>query len=100
MDGFMITSRVEQVLAGHKRSDNGFTSFQVSKAIDRVLNGCEIIVSDNNVRVRIQTLKKEHAEVHQLLNMSDFGLDTETRRIVADAIAWDNFIKGKPEFGK
>ncbi|CAI9778727.1 unnamed protein product [Fraxinus pennsylvanica] len=100
MDGFMITSLVEQVLAGHKRSDNGFTSFQVSKAIDRVLNGCGVMVSDKNVRARLKTLKKEHAEVRQLLNMSGFGLDPETGRIVADVVAWDEFIKGKPKFGK
>ncbi|CAI9770882.1 unnamed protein product [Fraxinus pennsylvanica] len=100
MDSFMITSLVEQVLAGHKRSDNGFTSFQVSKAIDKVLNGCGVIVSNKNVRARLKTLKKEYAEVRQLLNMSGFGLDPETGRIVADAVAWDKFIKGKPKFGK
>ncbi|CAI9758030.1 unnamed protein product [Fraxinus pennsylvanica] len=100
MDGFMITSLVDQVLAGHKRSDNGFTTFQVSKAIDSVNNGCRVMVSDKNVRARLKTLKKEHTEVHQLLNMSGFGLNPQTGRIVADAMAWDDFIKGKPEFGK
>lgn len=93
MDGFMNTSLVEQVLAGHKRSDNGFTTFQVSKAIDRVFNGCRVMVLDKNVRAMLKTLKKEHAEVRQLLNMSGFGLDPETGRTVADVVAWDDFIK-------
>ncbi|KAL2549869.1 Uncharacterized protein Fot_11399 [Forsythia ovata] len=39
MDGFMIIALVYQVLAGHKRSDNGFTSFHISKAIDSVKQG-------------------------------------------------------------
>ncbi|CAI9775652.1 unnamed protein product [Fraxinus pennsylvanica] len=100
MDCFLITSLVEQMLAGHKRSDNDFTTFQVSKAIDMVLNGYGVMVSDKNVRICLKTLKKEHSEVHKLLNMSCFGLDPETGRIVVDAVAWDDFIKGKPEFGK
>ncbi|CAI9761021.1 unnamed protein product [Fraxinus pennsylvanica] len=100
MDGLMITSLVEQVLAGHKQTDNGFTSFQVSKAMEKVFNGCGVIVSDKNVRTRLKTLKKDQAEVRQSLNMSGFGLDPETERIVADQVAWDEFIKGKPEFGK
>ncbi|CAI9766694.1 unnamed protein product [Fraxinus pennsylvanica] len=100
MDGLLINSLVEQVLSGHKRTDNGFTSFQVAKAIERVSNGCGVAVSDKNVRARLKTLKKEHTEVRQLLNMSGFGLDPETGRIVADQVAWDEFIKGKPEFGK
>ncbi|KAL2498935.1 Myb DNA-bind 3 domain-containing protein [Abeliophyllum distichum] len=100
MDGFMITALVNQVLAGHKRSDNGFTSFQVSKAIDSVTNGCGVVVSDKNVRSRLKTLKKEYAEVNQLLSISGFGWECETGRITADSIAWDELVKGKPEFGK
>ncbi|CAI9778473.1 unnamed protein product [Fraxinus pennsylvanica] len=100
MDGFLITSLVEQVLAGHKRSDNGFTTFQVSKAVDRVLNGCRVMVSDKNVRARLKTLKKDYAEVRQLLHMSGFGLDPETGHIIADVVAWEDFITGKPDFGK
>ncbi|XP_022890247.1 uncharacterized protein LOC111405537 [Olea europaea var. sylvestris] len=110
MDGYMINSLVEQVLVGHKRSDNGHTSFQVSKAIERLVNGCGVMVSKKNVRVRLKTLKKEYAEVRQLSSMSGFGLDPETGRIVANVVAWDDFIKlqfthkvisqGKPEFGK
>ncbi|CAI9778445.1 unnamed protein product [Fraxinus pennsylvanica] len=93
MDGFMITSLVEQVLTGHKRSNNGFTTFQASKAIDRVFNGCGVMVSDKNVRAMLKTLKKEHVEVRQLLNMSGFGLDPEIGRIVANVVARDDFIK-------
>ncbi|KAL2540498.1 Myb DNA-bind 3 domain-containing protein [Abeliophyllum distichum] len=100
MDGFMIAALVHEVLAGHKRSDNGFTAFQVSKAIESVQRGCGLVVSDKNVRARLKTLKKEYAEVSQLLNMSGFGWDAETGRITADSIAWDDLVKGKPDFGK
>ncbi|KAL2474936.1 Myb DNA-bind 3 domain-containing protein [Abeliophyllum distichum] len=100
MDGFMITALVNQVLAGHKRIDNGFTSFQVSKAIDSVTNGCGVVVSDKNVRSRLKTLKKEYAEVNQLLSISGFGWECETGRITADSITWDDLVKGKPELGK
>ncbi|KAL2490946.1 Myb DNA-bind 3 domain-containing protein [Abeliophyllum distichum] len=100
MDGFMIAALVHEVLAGHKRSDNGFTAFQVSKAIESVQCGCGLVVSDKNVRARLKTLKKEYAEVSQLLNMSGFGWDAETGRITADSIAWDDLVKGKPDFGK
>ncbi|KAL2534318.1 Myb DNA-bind 3 domain-containing protein [Abeliophyllum distichum] len=100
MDGFMITALMNQVLAGHKRSDNGFTSFQVSKAIDSVANGCGVVVSDKNVRSRLKTLKKEYAEVNQLLSISGFGWECETGRITVDSIAWDDLVKGKPELGK
>ncbi|KAL2534509.1 Myb DNA-bind 3 domain-containing protein [Abeliophyllum distichum] len=75
MDGFMIISLVNQVLAGHKRSDNGFTSFQISKAVESVKHG-------------------------QLLSISGFGWDAETGRITADSLAWDDLVKGKPDFGK
>ncbi|KAL2532649.1 Uncharacterized protein Adt_06000 [Abeliophyllum distichum] len=68
MDGLMIVALVNEVLAGHKRSDNGFTSFQISKAIESVKNGCGIVVSDKNVRVRLKTLKREYAE-----GKPDFG---------------------------
>ncbi|KAL2556993.1 uncharacterized protein Fot_01732 [Forsythia ovata] len=64
MDGFMIIALVNQVLASHKRSDNGFTSFQVSKAIDSVTKWCGVVVSDKNVMARLKTLKKEYAEVN------------------------------------
>ncbi|KAL2534227.1 Myb DNA-bind 3 domain-containing protein [Abeliophyllum distichum] len=74
MDGLMISALVNQVLAGHKRSDNGFTSFQISKAIDSVTKGCEMVVSDKNVRARLKTLKKEYAEVNQLLSISGIWL--------------------------
>ncbi|KAL2520865.1 uncharacterized protein Fot_24788 [Forsythia ovata] len=100
MDGFMIIALVNQVLAGHKRSDNGFTSFQISKAIESVKHGCGIVVSDKNVRARLKTLKKEYAEVSQLLSISDFGWDAEIGRINADSLAWHDLAKGKPDFGK
>ncbi|CAI9769475.1 unnamed protein product [Fraxinus pennsylvanica] len=32
--------------------------------------------------------------------MSDFGLDPETGRIIADVVTWEDFITGKPDFGK
>ncbi|KAL2473450.1 uncharacterized protein Fot_49186 [Forsythia ovata] len=100
MDGLMISALVNQVFSGHKRSDNGFTSFQVSKAIESVSNGCGVVVSDKNVRSRLKTLKKEYAEVNQLLSISGFGWESETGRITADAFAWDDLVKGKPELGK
>ncbi|KAL2558294.1 uncharacterized protein Fot_03033 [Forsythia ovata] len=100
MDGLMIIALVNQVFSGHKRSDNGFTSFQVSKAIESVSNGCGVVVSDKNVRSRLKTLKKEYAEVNQLLSISGFGWESETGRITADAFAWDDLVKGKPELGK
>ncbi|KAL2487572.1 uncharacterized protein Fot_40864 [Forsythia ovata] len=93
MDGFMITALVHQVLTGHKRSDNGFTSFQISKAIESVKHGCGIVVSGKNVRARLKTLKKEYAEVSQLLSISGFGWDSETGRITADSLAWDDLVK-------
>ncbi|KAL2454590.1 Myb DNA-bind 3 domain-containing protein [Abeliophyllum distichum] len=68
MDGFMIAALVQEVLAGHKRSDNGFTAFHVSKAIESVQRGCGLVVSDKNVRARLKTLKKEYAE-----GKPDFG---------------------------
>ncbi|KAL2466774.1 Myb DNA-bind 3 domain-containing protein [Abeliophyllum distichum] len=68
MDGFMIAALVHEVLAGHKRSDNGFTPFQVSKVIESVQRWCGIVVSDKNVRARLKTLKKEYAE-----GKPDFG---------------------------
>ncbi|KAL2528202.1 uncharacterized protein Fot_20803 [Forsythia ovata] len=95
MDGFMIIALVNQVLAGHKRSDNDFTSFQISKAIESVKHECRIVVSDKNVRVRLKTLKKEYAEVSQLLSISDFGWDAETGRITADSLAWDDVKRTK-----
>ncbi|KAL2545749.1 uncharacterized protein Fot_14982 [Forsythia ovata] len=93
MDGFMITALVNQVLAGHKRSDNGFTSFQVSKAIESVTKGCGVVVSEKNVRARLKTLKKKYAEVNQLLSISGFGWEYETGRITADSLAWDDLVK-------
>ncbi|KAL2475419.1 hypothetical protein Adt_36155 [Abeliophyllum distichum] len=100
MDGFMIVALVNEVLAGHKRSDNGFTSFQISKAIESVKHGCGIVVSDKNVRARLKTLKREYTEVSQLLSINGFGWDVETGRISADSLAWDDLVKGKPDFGK
>ncbi|KAL2479463.1 Myb DNA-bind 3 domain-containing protein [Abeliophyllum distichum] len=78
MDGFMIAALVHEVLASHKRSDNGFTSFQVSKAIESVQRGCGVVVSDKNVRARLKTLKKEYAEVNQLLSISGFRWDAKS----------------------
>ncbi|KAL2501863.1 uncharacterized protein Fot_35711 [Forsythia ovata] len=100
MDRFMIIALVHQVLAGHKRSDNGFTSFQISKAIESVRHGCGVVVSDKNVRARLKTLKKEYVEVSQLLSISGFGWDAETGQITADSLAWDDLVKEKPDFGK
>ncbi|KAL2487058.1 Myb DNA-bind 3 domain-containing protein [Abeliophyllum distichum] len=93
MDGYMIAALVNEVLAGHKRSDNGFTSFQVSKAIESVQHGCGVVVSDKNVRSRLKTLKKEYAEVSQLLSISGFGWEAESGRITADSLAWDELVK-------
>ncbi|KAL2479171.1 uncharacterized protein Fot_48185 [Forsythia ovata] len=100
MDGFMIIALVNQVSVGHKRSDNGFTSFQISKAMESVKHGCGIVVTEKNVRSRLKTLKREYAEVSQLLSISGFGWDAETGRITADSLAWDKLVKGKPDFGK
>ena len=63
MDGCMVTALLHQVLASHKRSDNGFSSYHVSKAIENVHNGCGVMVSDKNVRAQLKTLKKEYVEV-------------------------------------
>ncbi|KAL2486215.1 Myb DNA-bind 3 domain-containing protein [Abeliophyllum distichum] len=78
MDRFMIIALVHQVLAGHKRSDNGFTSFQVSKASKSVKKGCSVVVSEKNVRARLKTLNKEYTEVSQLLSIRGFRWDAET----------------------
>ncbi|KAL2528555.1 Myb/SANT-like DNA-binding domain-containing protein [Forsythia ovata] len=93
MDGFMIIALVNQVLVGHKRSDNGFTSFQISKAMESVKQGC-------GMGSRLKTLKREYAEVSQLLSISGFGWDAETGRITVDSLAWEELVKGKPDFGK
>ncbi|KAL2492988.1 Myb DNA-bind 3 domain-containing protein [Abeliophyllum distichum] len=93
MDGFMIISLVNQVLAGHKQSDNGFTSFQILKAVESVKHGYGIVVSDKNVRSRLKTLKREYAELSQLLSISSFGWDAETGRITANSLAWDDLVK-------
>ncbi|KAL2462865.1 Non-specific serine/threonine protein kinase [Forsythia ovata] len=100
MDGFLIIALVNQVLVGHKRSDNGFTSFQISKAMESVKQGCGVVVTEKNVRSRLKTLKREYAEVSQLLSISGFGWDPETGRITADSLAWEELVKGKPDFGK
>ncbi|KAL2504735.1 Uncharacterized protein Adt_20356 [Abeliophyllum distichum] len=68
MDGFMIAAIVHEVLA------------------------------DKNVRARLKTLKKEYAEVSQLLSISGFGWDAESGRITVDSLAWDDLVKGKPDF--
>ncbi|KAL2556803.1 uncharacterized protein Fot_01542 [Forsythia ovata] len=100
MDGFLIIALVNQVLVGHKRSDNGFTSFQISKAMESVKQGCGVVVTEKNVRSQLKTLKREYAEVSQLLSISGFGWDPETGRITADTLAWEELVKGKPDFGK
>ncbi|KAL2483216.1 uncharacterized protein Fot_44660 [Forsythia ovata] len=100
MDGFMIIALVNQVLVGQKRSDNDFTSFQISKAMESVKQGCGMVVTEKNVRSRLKTLKREYAEVSQLLSISGFGWDAETGRITADSLAWDELEKGKLDFGK
>ncbi|KAL2482070.1 uncharacterized protein Fot_43514 [Forsythia ovata] len=100
MDGFMIIALVNQVLVGHKRSDNGFTSFQISKAMESVKQGCGMVVTEKNVRSRLKTLKREYAEVSQLLSISGFGWDAKTGRITTDSLAWEELVKGKPDFGK
>ncbi|KAL2522002.1 uncharacterized protein Fot_25925 [Forsythia ovata] len=88
MDGFMIIALVNQVLVAHKRT------------IESVKHECGIVVTDKNVRARLKTLKREYAEVSQLLSISGFGWDVETGRITADSLAWDDLVKGKPDFGK
>ncbi|CAA2991622.1 Hypothetical predicted protein [Olea europaea subsp. europaea] len=93
MDGCMIIALLHQVLVGHKRSDNGFSSYHVSKAIDSVYNECGVMVSDKNVRVRLKILKKEFLEVRQLLSMSGFVLYPDTRRVTVDVIAGEEFLK-------
>ena len=57
MDGFLITSLATQVLIGHKRSDNSFLTFQVSKAVDVVFIISGIVVSGKNIKARLKTLK-------------------------------------------
>ncbi|KAL2530542.1 uncharacterized protein Fot_23143 [Forsythia ovata] len=61
--------------------------------MDGVKQGCGVVVSDKNVRARLKTLKKEYAEVNQLLSISGFGWDVETGRITADSLAWDDLVK-------
>ncbi|CAI9760105.1 unnamed protein product [Fraxinus pennsylvanica] len=89
MDGCMITALLHQVLSSHKRNDNGFSSFHVSKAIESMYNGCGVVVSDNNVRARLKTIKKKYLEVRQLLSMSGFGLDPSNGRVTVDILAWE-----------
>ncbi|KAL2530592.1 uncharacterized protein Fot_23193 [Forsythia ovata] len=59
----------------------------------KIRQGCGVVVSDKNVRARLKTLKKEYAEVNQLLSISGFGWDVETGRITADSLAWDDLVK-------
>ncbi|KAM7472471.1 hypothetical protein LguiA_010654 [Lonicera macranthoides] len=100
MDGCMLGALVHQLLSGHKRNDNGFSTFHVSKVVKNVYNGRGVVVSEKNVRVRLNTLKKEYLEVRQLLSMSGVGLDPSTKRVTADTLAWEEFLKGKPDFRK
>ncbi|XP_022865259.1 uncharacterized protein LOC111385119 [Olea europaea var. sylvestris] len=100
MDGCMITALLHEVLSSHKRSDNGFSSYHLSKAIKSVHNGCRVMVFDKNVRARLKTLKKEYVEVRQLLSMSGFGLDPHTGRVTTNVLAWEELLKSKPEFEK
>ena len=93
MDNYMISALYHQVLTSHKRSDNGVTSSQVSKVIESVNNGCGVVVSEKNVRARLKTIKKKYVELRQLLSMSSFGLEPNTRRVTADPLAWEEFLK-------
>ena len=93
MDNCMISALYQQVLTGHKRSDNGVTSTQVSKVIESVNNGCGVVVSEKNVRARLKTVKKEYVELRKLLSMSGFRLEPNTGRVTADPLAWEEFLK-------
>lgn len=88
------------MLSSHKRSDSDFSSFHVSKEIESMYNRCGVVASDKNVRARLKTIKKEYLEVRHLLSMSGFGLDPSNGRVTADILAWEEYLKGKPKFGK
>ncbi|KAL2482589.1 uncharacterized protein Fot_44033 [Forsythia ovata] len=68
--------------------------------MESVKQGCGVVMTEKNVRSRLKTLKREYAEVSQLLSISGFGWDPETGRITADTLAWEELVKGKPDFGK
>ncbi|KAL2466498.1 Uncharacterized protein Adt_42349 [Abeliophyllum distichum] len=78
MDGFMITALVNQVLAGHKGSDNGFTSFQVSKAIDSITNGCGVVMSDKNGKPELGKWRMKLCRRYEEMELI-FGNDTAIR---------------------
>jgi len=63
------------------------------KVIESVNNRCGVVVSEKNVRARLKTIKKEYIELRQLLSMSGFGLEPNTGRVTANALAWEEFLK-------
>ena len=65
----------------------------MAKEVESVYNGCEVVVSETNVRARLKTLKKEYVEVRQLLSMGGFGLDPSTVHVTADTLSWKEFLK-------
>ncbi|KAL2509932.1 uncharacterized protein Fot_33579 [Forsythia ovata] len=77
-----------------------FTTFQVSKLVESVYNGCGVVVSNKNIRERVKILKKDYVEVRQLLSMNDCELDHDSGRVTADTLAWEELLKGIPNFGK
>ncbi|KAL2487239.1 Uncharacterized protein Adt_31995 [Abeliophyllum distichum] len=85
MDGCMISSLVHQVLASHKRSDNGFTTFQVSKVVESVYNERGVVELDKNINVRVKTLKKDYVEVASYYER--FWVELDNGLITVDTIA-------------
>ncbi|KAL2456857.1 Uncharacterized protein Adt_46595 [Abeliophyllum distichum] len=77
MDGYMIAALVNEELAGHKRSDNGFTLFQVSKAIESVQRGCGVVVSDKNGKPDFSKWRTKLYRRYDEME-SIFGNDTTT----------------------
>lgn len=98
MDEQLVNTLIEQVLAGTKRADNGFTATQILKVAERVYSVCGVAVVEKNVRGRLKTLKKDYTDLRELFKVSGFGWDAKTGRITADPNVWEEYIKVVPNF--
>ncbi|KAH7663431.1 Myb/SANT-like domain-containing protein [Dioscorea alata] len=94
IDQAFIDTLLEVVLAGPRRTENGFKSDECTKVVNKVLEYCQVVVGVAHVRARLKTFKTEYKEITELLKTSGFGLD-ENGRVTADPLVWEKHLQVK-----
>ncbi|GAB2287099.1 hypothetical protein Dimus_021483 [Dionaea muscipula] len=96
MDSYLGQVMVEQVRKGYEMG-KGLEIQAYITAATFLNNKCRLDLTEEDVRNRLSTWKKQYRILKELLSNAEFQFDRKRKLIIADDTVWNDYIKIHPD---